>query len=233
MTCKEYPGLEKISDKRWRLENLYRITDKKGNEVDFKLNWAQEELYDRRWFKMIVLKARQLGITTFFALNFLDDCFWYNNISAGIVTHRREDSEEIFKKKVKFAYDKMPEWTKAFNSAKNDRVGELSFNNGSSYRVSTGFRSGTYQRLLISEYGKICAKSPDVSAEIMKGTLNTVADDQIVVIESTAEGRSGYFYDLCQEAFNHKESGKKLTKMDFRPFFFPWYQHDDYRLSLS
>lgn len=230
MTCQEYPGLEKIKDKRWRLENLYRIVNKNGDEIDFKLNWAQEELYDRRWYKMVVLKARQLGITTFFALNFLDDCFWYPNTAAGIVTHRREDSEEIFKKKVKFAYDHMPEWTRAFNSAKNDRVGELAFTNGSSYRVSTGFRSGTYSRLLISEFGKICAKSPDVSAEIMNGTLNAVADDQIVVFESTAEGRSGYFHDICKQAFADQEAGKKLTKMHFRPFFFPWYGQKEYRL---
>lgn len=230
MTCSEFPGLDKLKDKRWRLENLYKIIDKKGNQVNFSLNWAQEELYNRRWYKMIVLKARQLGITTFFAINFLDDCFWLDNISSGIVTHRREDSEEIFKKKVKFAYDNMPPWTKVFNSAKNDRVGELAFNNGSSYRVSTGFRSGTYNRLLISEFGKICAKSPEVSNEIMSGTLNAIADDQIVVFESTAEGRSGHFYDICQQAFADKEAGKKLTKMHFRPFFFPWFGQSEYRL---
>lgn len=224
------PTLEQLCDKRWRLENLYWITDKSGNEVKFNLNWAQEELYHNMWYKVIILKARQLGITTYFTINYLDDCFWYKNVAAGIVTHRREDSEEIFKKKVKFAYDRMPSWTRAFNQAKNDRAGELVFTNGSSYRVSTGFRSGTYSRLLISEYGKICAKSPDTATEILTGTLNTVAEDQIIVIESTAEGRSGHYYEMCKTAFAKKEAGKKLTKMDYRPFFFPWYQENSYRL---
>ena len=86
----------------------------------------------------------------------------------------------------------MPKWTRTFNSATNDRAGELAFSNGSSYRVSTGFRSGTYQRLLISEFGKICAKSPDVAKEIVTGSLNTVSADQIIAIESTAEGRESY-----------------------------------------
>jgi hypothetical protein len=225
------PTQDQLSDKLWRLTHLYYIIDKSGNKILFNLNWAQEELYNNMWFKVVVLKARQLGITTFFTINFLDDCFWYPNISAGIVTHRREDSEEIFKKKVKFAYDNMPEWTKIFNSAKNDRVGELAFQNGSSYRVSTGFRSGTYNRILISEYGKICCHSPDVATEIMNGTLNTVADDQIVVLESTAEGRSGYFYDICQQAFSDQESDVKLTKMHFKPFFFPWFGQFEYRLA--
>jgi hypothetical protein len=226
------PTLAQISDKRWRLTNLYFIIDKSGNKVLFDLNWAQKELYDNMWYKMVVLKARQLGITTFFTISFLDDCFWYPNTAGGIITHRREDSEEIFKKKVKYAYDNMPNWTRNFNSATNDRVGELAFKNGSSYRVSTGFRSGTYNRLLISEYGKICCKSPDVANEIMNGTLNAIADDQIVVLESTAEGREGHFYNICQQAFADQEANRKITKMQFKPFFFPWFGQDEYRLGL-
>lgn len=222
-----------LSNKRWRLENLYYITDKSGNETLFKLNWAQKQLYDRQWHQMLVLKARQLGVTTFFAIDFLDDCFWYANTNAGIIAHRKEDAENIFKKKVKYAYDRMPRWTRSFNSATNDRSGELSFENGSSYRVSTGFRSGTYQRLLVSEFGKICSKSPDVAKEIVTGSLNTVGADQVIAIESTAEGRSGYFYDFSRESEALSLSGKKLSPMQQRFFFFPWYDEPGYRESTS
>lgn len=224
------PTQEQLSDKHWRLTNLYYITDKNGNEVLFNLNWAQKDLYHKEWHQMLVLKARQLGVTTYFAINFLDDCFWYPNLSAGIIAHRKEDAEDIFKKKVKFAYDRMPKWTRTFNSATNDRSGELAFENGSSYRVSTGFRSGTYQRLLVSEFGKICAKSPDVAKEIVTGSLNTVSTDQIIAIESTAEGRESYFYDFCKTAEAINESGRQLTPMDMRFFFFPWFEEPGYRL---
>lgn len=226
----QVPTKAKLKSKVWRLSNLYCITNKAGQEVLFNLNWAQKELYEREWHQMLVLKARQVGVTTYFAINFLDDCFWHGNTHAGIIAHRKEDAEDIFKKKVKYAYDRMPQWTRTFNSATNDRSGELAFENGSSYRVSTGFRSGTYQRLLVSEFGKICAKSPDVAAEIVKGSLNTVAEDQVIAIESTAEGRSGYFYDFCKRAEALKESGKALSKMDMRFFFFPWYEEPSYRL---
>lgn len=233
MSDEYIPTQEQLSSKLWRLTHLYHITDKSGKEILFNLNWAQQQLFDREWHQMLVLKARQLGVTTYFAINFLDDCFWYKNTHAGIIAHRKEDAEDIFKKKVKFAYDKMPKWTRAFNSATNDRVGELSFENGSSYRVSTGFRSGTYQRLLVSEFGKICAKSPDVAKEIITGSLNTVSSDQIVAIESTAEGREGYFYDFCQKAEALQQSGRPLTKMDMRFFFFPWYEEPSYRLEQT
>ena len=225
------PTQEELNDKRWRLNNLYYITNKSGEEVLFNLNWAQIELFEKEWHQMLILKARQLGITTYFSLSYLDDCFWHGNTNAGIIAHRKEDAEDIFKKKVKYAYDRMPGWTRTFNSATNDRSGELAFSNGSSYRVSTGFRSGTYQRLLVSEFGKICAKSPDVAKEIVTGSLNTVSTDQIIAIESTAEGREGYFYDYCQQAQAIQESGRELSPMQMRFFFFPWFNEPGYRES--
>ena len=226
------PTQEQLSNKLWRLCNLYYITDKSGNEILFNLNWAQQQLNDDPWNKVIILKARQLGITTYYAINFLDDCFWYKNTNAGIIAHRKESSEEIFKKKVKYAYDRMPKWTRVFNNAVNDRSGELSFENGSSYRVSTGFRSGTYSSLLVSEFGKICSKEPDVAKEIVLGSFQTVAEDQQLIVESTAEGREGYFFEYCKQAEALKESGRKLTKMDFKFHFFPWYDEKSYRLEL-
>ena len=224
------PTQTELNSKLWRLEHLYYITDKSGREILFNLNWAQKELFEREWHQMLVLKARQLGVTTYFSINFLDECFWHGNTNAGIIAHRKEDAEDIFKKKVKYAYDRMPRWTRAFNSATNDRSGELAFENGSSYRVSTGFRSGTYQRLLVSEFGKICAKSPDVAKEIVTGSLNTVSTDQIIAIESTAEGREGYFYDFARGA-EALANSPNLSPMQQRFFFFPWFDEPGYRES--
>jgi len=225
------PTKEELADKLWRLNNLYYVTNKDGQAVKFVLNATQKELYEREWHQMLVLKARQLGVTTYFSINFLDECFWHANTHAGIIAHRREDAEQIFKQKVKYAYDRMPKWTRTFNSATNDRSGELAFENGSSYRVSTGFRSGTYQRLLVSEFGKICAKSPDVASEIVTGSLNTVSSDQVIAIESTAEGRSGYFYEFSKQAEDLYMSGKdsQLSAMEMRFFFFPWFYEPGYR----
>ena len=193
------PTQDELNDKLYRLTHFYYITNKSGEEILFNLNWAQKELYEREWHQMLVLKARQLGVTTYFSINFLDDCFWHGNTHAGIIAHRKEDAEDIFKKKVKYAYDRMPAWTRTFNSATNDRSWRACFLKMAQVtELSTGFRSGTYQRLLVSEFGKICAKSPDVAKEIVTGSLNTVSTDQIIAIESTAEGREGYFYEFSK-----------------------------------
>lgn len=57
-----------LGDWRWRLNNLYWITDKEGRRVQFKMNWAQEELFDYMHYMQVILKARQLGMTTFITL---------------------------------------------------------------------------------------------------------------------------------------------------------------------
>ena len=186
-----------LANPRWRLNHLYNIVDKQGNKVIFKFNWAQEELYNDVWYCNIILKARQLGISTFICLLFLDRCLFNSNISAGIIAHTLEDSQQLFRR-VKFAYDNLPEEIKKIVSAENDTTNMLKFSNGSSLRVGTSLRSSTFQYLHISEFGKICAKYPDKAQEIITGSLNTVAPGQYVFIESTAEGRAGYFYDICK-----------------------------------
>lgn len=106
----------------------------------------------------------------------------------------------------------------------------LKFSNGSVLRVGTSLRSSTFQYLHISEYGKICAHLPDKAGEIATGALNTIAAGQYVFIESTAEGRSGYFHDMCKEAQALKVAEKKLTPLDFKFFFFPWWKNPEYKL---
>ncbi len=218
-----------LADPLWRLNNLYWIIDKSGNKVLFQLNWAQEQLYQDMWYCNLILKARQTGISTFVCLLFLDRCLFNSNLHAGIIAHTREDAEVMFRR-VKFAYDSLPAELKALRSVNTDNARELQLSNGSTLRVGTSMRSSTLQLLHISEFGKICAKFPDKAREIVTGSLNALAPGQYVFIESTAEGREGYFYQMCKEAQAMNDSGKKLTPLDFRFHFFPWHAHKDYRI---
>ncbi len=178
-----------------RLNTLYYIQDKSGKKIRFKLNWTQQELYNNVWYCNVILKARQLGISTFICLLFLDRCLFNSNKSAGIIAHTMDDAQQLFRK-IKFAYDCLPEAIKKEITCDNDTAQMLKFSNGSSLRVGTSLRSSTFQYLHISEFGKICAKYPDKAEEIITGSLNTVAPGQYIFIESTAEGRDGYFYNI-------------------------------------
>ena len=192
----------------WRLNNLYYIKTKDGRNIKFKLNWAQTQLYRDTWYCNIILKARQLGISTYACILFLDSCLFNSNKAAGIVAQTREDAEHLFKK-IKHAYDFLPVDIKSSIVATVDSARELVFSNGSSIRVGTSLRGATLQYLHISEFGKICSQFPDKAEEIVTGSLNTVAPGQYIFIESTAEGTSGYFYEMCKKAQAMKENNEE------------------------
>lgn len=220
-------AMQRLSNPLWRINNIYYIINKQGQKVLFKLNWAQESLYNEMWYCNVILKARQLGISTFVCLLFLDRCLFNSNLSAGIIAHTREDAEHLFRR-VKFAYDSLPDHLREIIRADNDTAQMLKFSNGSSIRVGTSLRSSTFQYLHISEFGKICAKYPDKAQEIITGSLNTIAAGQYIFIESTAEGKEGYFYDICANAQNKKDN--ELSKIDFKFHFFPWHKEPTYRI---
>jgi len=222
--------LENWGNRVWRLNNLYWILDKYGREVKFQMNYAQRTILPLLWYLNLILKARQLGFTTLICILFLDACLFNSNVRAGIIAHNREDANSFFDDKVDFAYQRLPDIVKEAITAETDKAGMLKFSNGSSIRVSTSFRSGTLQFLHISEFGKICAKYPKKAKEIVTGALNAVAAGCHVFIESTAEGRSGYFWDYCETARKLQASGARLTKLDYKFFFFAWWQDPSYTI---
>jgi len=220
---------KRLSDPYWRINNLYQIVNKQGQKLQFKLNWAQEELYHNMWYCNLILKARQLGISTFVCILFLDRCLFNPNLSAGIIAHTMEDGQQLFRR-IKFAYDNLPDDLKNLITADNDTSQMLKFSNGSSIRVGTSLRSSTVQYLHISEFGKVCATYPDKAREIMTGSLNTLGVGQYCFIESTAEGREGYFYEMCKQSQAKHDAKEKLTKLDFKFHFFPWWRDPGYRI---
>jgi hypothetical protein len=219
-----------LGDWRWRLNNLYWITDKEGRRVKFQMNWAQETLFKEMHHLNVILKARQLGFTTFIQLFMLDACVFKANIRAGTIAHRLEDAQAIFRDKIKFPYDNLPEAIRAAAPLIKDSVTELLLANNSSIRVSTSHRSGTLNYLHVSEYGWTCAKHPDKAREIRTGALNTLQQGQVAFIESTAEGQEGHFYELCLQAQSKQRIETPLTPLDFKFHFFPWWKNREYQL---
>lgn len=230
MTKKEL--MKNLRDRKWRINHLYYIKNNQGERIKFKMNWAQEQLFDNLWYLNIILKARQLGITTFACILFLDDVI-FNGYDAGLIAHTLQDATKIFDTKVKYAWDNLPETIKRNFTLNIDSARELKFKQGkieSSIYVGTSLRSQTVQRLHISELGSIDQKYPGKSEEIRSGALNTVHKGQVVIMESTARGQTGNFYDFCREALDNKKSKTELTEMDYKIFFFPWWKHPEYKL---
>lgn len=229
-----------LADPMWRLENLYYITSKRdaaddgeGKRVLFRMNRHQRRFVERLWHRNIILKSRQLGFTTLVCILWLDHALFNKDQRCGIVAQDDGAAKVIFRDKVKYAYDNLPESLRAAMPLAKDAADELLFaHNNSSIRVATSMRSGTLDRLHVSEFGRICAKYPEKAAEVVTGSI-PAAEAGVIVIEATAEGQEGAFYDYTQLAQKKAQQRHKLTRKDFRLHFFPWWQADEYRMDAS
>jgi len=222
----------KLKDQLWRLNNLYYITNKEGKQVKFKMTLEQLEYFENEWTRNIILKARQLGFTTEMCIIQLDAALFMSDKCA-LIAHTLHDAKRLFREKVKYAYDRLPHLIKAANPLEIQTKDELVFGKGGSITVSTSFRGGTLDRLHVSEFGKICAKFPDKAREIVTGAFEAVSLKGRITLESTAEGKSGYFFEFCQLAEKLFLLSKKLSPLDWKFFFFSWWKNKDYQIEVT
>lgn len=223
-------AVNRFRDRKWRLDHLYFIQNEAGKKIKFKMNDVQRSLLDNFWYLNLILKSRQHGITTFICLLYLDTCLFNSNKTAGIIADNLNVAEAIFSSKVKFPYDNLPDEIRSEITTEKDSGKTMRFSNGSSIQVGVSLRGGTIQYLHVSEFGKVCAKHPEKAREIVTGALNTVHVGQFITVESTAEGRSGAFYDFVQTAQKQADEKRPLSKLDYRLHFFGWWQDRRNRL---
>lgn len=231
-----------IKDRLWRLNNLYWIITKSGNKEVFKMNRAQRHFFDnylnipKPFHRHVILKARQLGFTTFIDIFILDGTLFATNKESIIIAHKVQDAAEIFDKKIDFALRNMAEDVKgAFfrlnrNSARKVQVTidyGPDIGSTSSIAVAVSGRSGTYYYVHVSEFAKMCVMFPKRAEEVETGTFPTVPFDGFIFIESTAEGMAGRFYEIFQENWLIRDSiTPLLSQVQFMPHFYNW-QYDD------
>lgn len=228
----------KLADPMWRICSgaIYKILvkaseDDEGLVMPFIPNPMQRRFLRRFWNRNIILKARQLGFTTLICILWLDHALFNGDQRCGIIAHNREAAEAIFRDKVKFAYDKLPPVLREMFPLKSENKSEILFaHNNSNIRVATSVRSGTLNRLHISEFGKICAEYPHRANEIITGSIPSVPKEGILVIESTAEGREGPFYRMTLRSQGLYDRRAQLTVRDYRFHFSAWWEAEEYRL---
>ncbi|WP_205880079.1 terminase [Lampropedia aestuarii] len=231
-------ALELYRDPAWRLSHLYKIVakgDGEGGEgslvVTFKPNRAQRRLLARLHSRNVILKARQLGFSTLVCILWLDTALFSEDpMACAIVAQDRDTAGKLFAKVI-FAYDRLPDALKAQFPIVKRTAEEVQFgHNGASVRVATSARGGTIHRLHVSEMGKIGAKYPQKAKEIVTGSIPAVPLTGIVIVESTAEGESGRYYEMVKAAGELQASGRPLTARDYRLHFFAWWEQPEYRM---
>ncbi|HDW2129996.1 TPA: terminase [Yersinia enterocolitica] len=218
-----------LKNRFWRLNHLYKIKDKNGKCVTFKMTPEQLEYFDGMHDRNVILKARQLGFTTEVCIIQLDLALFHKKECA-LIAHSLPDAERLFRNKTQYAYRLLPDDIKRANPLTKETTSEYVFDKGGSVTVSTSFRGGTLYSLHVSEFGKICAKYPEKAKEIVTGAFEAVPLGGKITLESTAEGRAGYFYDYCQDAEKAQLQGKEISNLDWKFFFFSWWKNPQYAI---
>src|SRR5574341_549872 len=214
-------------------QNLVKIQGKDGRIVPFAWNAAQQQLHaalekqlDRAgWVRAIVLKARKVGISTYIGARYYQKTTTRLGQRSYILTHKDDATDTLFAM-VKLMHDRMP-LDYRHRLAKSN-AGEIEFaGTHGGYRVSTaGSMIGTGRSMTINYFhGSEVAFWPQAEKQF-SGALETVPKirDTEVILESTANGIGGVFYDQWSLA----EKGES----DFIPIFLPWFIDPENRQAL-
>lgn len=219
---------KRLLDKEWRVDNLYKIRNKAGHLVKFVKNRAQRHYNSNKWYRNLILKSRQLGFTTYEAVDSLDDALFTPNMDALMIAHNLEAGESIFSKKIVFAWEKLPKEIQSLYGVDAKTSKTLKFDFGtkgfSSIAVDTSGRSGTYQRVHITELADIAKKYPKKIPDIIEGTIPAIPTLGRIDIESTSQGASGEFFEMFTEAW---ERGQPTLPQQYKAHFYNWTWDDD------
>ncbi|PSH05002.1 MAG: terminase [Acidobacteria bacterium] len=203
-------------------ESLLRIRNKQGRLVKLMANPAQKEFELKCGQKNIVLKARQMGISTWVAARFFLSTITRPGTLTVQVAHTQEAAEEIFRLVHRFV-ENLPRDLKhgALRRSRSNRRQLVFPALDSEYRVETAGdanagRGLTIQNLHCSEVARWGANAADVLASLRAA----VPPEGEVVLESTPNGMGGCFYREWQRA---NETG-------YVQHFFPWWMDAGYRI---
>ena len=200
---------------------LLQVRTREGRTRPLKANAAQRAFEGRRGERNIVLKARQVGMTTWAAARFFLKTITQPGTLTLEVAHTKEAAEEIFRIVHRFVERLPEELREGPLRTSRANVRQIVFPEmDSQYRVVTaGDRNAgrglTVQNLHCSEL----ARWPGDPAETLAGLRASMAPGAELILESTPEGVGGCFHEEWQKA---AETGMVRH-------FFPWWMERRYR----
>lgn len=233
------------SDPMLFCRTILKIQDKMGRIAPLSFNDAQMELYreymkqrkEARPVRIIILKARQMGFSTAVEGMF----YWHTtnneNINTMLIAHKADASTAIFNKN-KLFYDNEIPILQPMRKASNAK--ELIFENPTIIATEKRKNPGLRSKIIIeTAMNKDAGRSltihnlhvselafwpyPETMVSLMQAVPNEPGT--AVIVESTANGIGGDFYEMWQQAVRG-ENG-------FAPLFFPWWKHKAYKMPVG
>ncbi|GIQ62145.1 hypothetical protein PACILC2_07130 [Paenibacillus cisolokensis] len=224
---------------------LLKIRTKNGQMVNFQLNTMQKKIdatierlkAEGKPVRIIILKYRQGGASTYTEGRIFHSTTMNHLTNSLIVAHEEDASTNLFNMS-KLFYDELPTELKPMRKSSNAK--ELVFENPTKDPIEKQQNPGLRSRIKIASANNLGAgRSATIhnlhasevafwrdGQTLMLGLLQAVPNtpNTMVILESTANGVGGYFYDEWQRAKNGES--------DFVPLFFAWFEEPAYEMDV-
>jgi hypothetical protein len=226
-----------LLDPRYYLENYHVIkTEQRGFTTLFPFWDSQEIFYNElmdlivqgKPVKVLVLKARQLGLSTISEGLIFHRTVFHKTINSLIVAQDPGQADYLFSMFTR-AYEQLPWWMKpivryrskgrymVFDSDRPEMEGLNSEIFVEAANKMTGVSVGkTIRAAHLSELSAWPA--PEILTEQIFPTMN--ATDELAIMESTARGRQGFWYDFWKKSIAKWGDGQ----WEWKPIFIEWYR---------
>ncbi len=212
-------------------ERLKIITkDAAQGYIPFKFNQAQQKIHDavekqlkeKGRVRVLILKARQQGISTYTAGRVFWKTLHTPYTRSVVLAHDSATSDALFTMSKQFI-ERMPEDGKPQLVKSNAK--EIKFaHNDSGFRLYTAGSPeagrGTTPTILHCSEVAFWQNQEKILAGLFQGVSS--ADGTEIILESTANGASGSFYEMWKKA----EQGLN----DYVPVFLPWHMTKEYTM---
>jgi hypothetical protein len=186
--------------------------------------FQEQTLQDFADYKFnIILKSRQMGISTLVAAYSLWLMIFNKDKNILLISLKQEDAKEVITK-VRFGNENLPTWLK-IKCLEDNRL-SLKYANGSGIKAaSTTKKSGVGQALsllIIDEAGLI-----DEAEELWTSAQPTLSTGGDAIILSTPRGVGNWFHKMWVGAEEGGDPVKKIGKNGFHPIKLPWHLHPE------
>lgn len=202
------------------IERYLKILDKEKKLVPLTPNKAQRHYMEHRGQRNVILKARQLGLST------IEQAEMFRKVAttttATITLAHDHDTTQKLRRMTERYYDNMPDSMRPRREYANTKLSTYPDNDSEAMIATAGNekagRGGTYSHL----HGSEVAFWPDAEG-LVSGVMQ--GGEPIVTLESTPNGAQGYFYELCMKALDGAN--------DWTLHFYPWWRDNGYQLPLA
>jgi hypothetical protein len=192
-------ALEAFRDPVWRLERLYSIRTRDGAVITFAPRPQQRQIIDLIYRqgcrRIIILKARQLGMSTLLGVICADRLCFGMGQQISLIDQTIEHARLKLRDIVLVAYDSLDPALKRELPITRSNSGELAVKfvrheeaKTNAMFAGTHARGGANSLLWISEWGYVQSTDLARSEEILTGALPSVGDGRI------CEGKPIYAY---------------------------------------